>query len=52
VAAGSSDLVFALIFNSVPGGVAGDALCDRIGMLLAQFPQVPSVATLAPLSPA
>lgn len=48
-AAGAAPAVaFSLVFNSVPSLGAGDALCDRIALLLAQFPQVPPIADLAP----
>jgi D-alanyl-D-alanine carboxypeptidase/D-alanyl-D-alanine-endopeptidase (penicillin-binding protein 4) len=42
-------MAFSLILNGVPSLATGDALCDRIGLLLAQFPQAPPLATLAPL---
>ena len=51
-AAGAATVTFSLIFNAVPSTAAGDALCDRIGVLLAQFPQAPPVAQLAPMAPA
>ena len=51
-AAGGATVTFSLIFNSVASTAAGDALCDRIAVLLAQFPQAPPVAQLAPVAPA
>ncbi len=48
-AAGSGGMAFSLITNSAPSTAAGDALGDRVGLLLAQFPQAPPIATLAPV---
>jgi hypothetical protein len=42
-------VAFSLILNGVANLAAGDALCDRIGVLLAQFPEAPPLAALAPL---
>jgi len=47
--AGATTLTFSLISNSVLGDAAGDALGNRVGVLLAQFPQAPPIAQLAPL---
>ncbi|MDQ6614202.1 MAG: D-alanyl-D-alanine carboxypeptidase/D-alanyl-D-alanine-endopeptidase, partial [Actinomycetota bacterium] len=48
-AGSATSLTFSLITNSSPSLAAGDALCDRVGVLLAQFPQAPPVADLGPL---
>ncbi len=44
-----SGVAFSLIGNSVASNAAGDALGNRVGVLLAQFPQAPPLAELAPL---
>jgi len=44
-----SDLAFSLIDNAAPNDAAGEALGDRVGVLLAQFPQAPPITQLAPL---
>jgi D-alanyl-D-alanine carboxypeptidase/D-alanyl-D-alanine-endopeptidase (penicillin-binding protein 4) len=43
-------VAFSLITNAAPNMATGDALGDRVGVLLAQFPQAPPIATLAPLT--
>lgn len=48
-AAGTTGVAFSLITNSAPSMAAGDALGDRVGGLLAQFPQAPPIATMAPI---
>jgi serine-type D-Ala-D-Ala carboxypeptidase/endopeptidase (penicillin-binding protein 4) len=50
-APGSSDsgLAFALILNGQPSMTAGETLADRIGVILAGYPQAPSADRLAPL---
>jgi serine-type D-Ala-D-Ala carboxypeptidase/endopeptidase (penicillin-binding protein 4) len=42
-------VAFALILNGQPSTAAGEGLADRIGVILAEFPQAPSPDTLAPL---
>jgi serine-type D-Ala-D-Ala carboxypeptidase/endopeptidase (penicillin-binding protein 4) len=44
------DVAFSLIVNSLPGLAAGEALEDKIGVLLSQYPQAPPVAQLGPLA--
>ncbi|MDQ1439938.1 MAG: hypothetical protein QOG97_166 [Acidimicrobiaceae bacterium] len=48
-ASGATGVAFSLISNASPSLSAGDALGDRVGVALAQFPQAPPVADLAPL---
>jgi D-alanyl-D-alanine carboxypeptidase/D-alanyl-D-alanine-endopeptidase (penicillin-binding protein 4) len=48
-ASGATGVAFSLISNSTPSLSAGDALGDRVGVALAQFPQAPPIADLAPL---
>ncbi len=43
-------VAFSLILNGVASLAGGDALCDRIGLLLTQFPQAPPLAVLSPLA--
>jgi D-alanyl-D-alanine carboxypeptidase/D-alanyl-D-alanine-endopeptidase (penicillin-binding protein 4) len=44
----SSGVAFSLIANSVLGDAAGDALGNRVVVLLAQFPEAPPLSQLAP----
>jgi D-alanyl-D-alanine carboxypeptidase/D-alanyl-D-alanine-endopeptidase (penicillin-binding protein 4) len=46
----SADVAFSLIINNVPS-MAGDALADKIGVLLTQYPQAPPAAQFGPLPP-
>jgi D-alanyl-D-alanine carboxypeptidase/D-alanyl-D-alanine-endopeptidase (penicillin-binding protein 4) len=43
-----SGVAFSLISNAAPAASASEPLGDRVGVLLAQFPQVPSLALLGP----
>lgn len=44
-----SGVAFSLITNAAPNDDAGEALGDRVGELLAEFPQAPPISQLAPL---
>jgi hypothetical protein len=44
-------VAFSLIVNNVSSTEVGDALADKIGVLLTQYPQAPPVAQFAPLPP-
>lgn len=48
--AGAGGEAFALICNSVVTEGGGEAIGNRVGVAVAQFPQVPPVATLGPQS--
>jgi D-alanyl-D-alanine carboxypeptidase/D-alanyl-D-alanine-endopeptidase (penicillin-binding protein 4) len=45
----ASGLAFSMIVNSLPSMAIGEALEDRVGAILAQYPEAPSVADLKPL---
>jgi D-alanyl-D-alanine carboxypeptidase/D-alanyl-D-alanine-endopeptidase (penicillin-binding protein 4) len=45
----ATDVAFSFISNAAPSVTAGDALGDQVGVLLAEYPQVPPVAVLEPL---
>ncbi len=42
-------VAFSLLVNGLPNMATGDALSDRVAILLAQFPQAPPVSLLGPL---
>ncbi len=48
-APGATGVAFSLISNATLSLSAGDALGDRVGVALAQFPQAPPIADLSPL---
>ena len=50
-AAGSPPLVFSFLINGIPTRAAGEAMEDRIGVLLAGYPQAPPLDGLGPLPP-
>jgi D-alanyl-D-alanine carboxypeptidase/D-alanyl-D-alanine-endopeptidase (penicillin-binding protein 4) len=50
-AAPASALSFACIFNGNPSQAAAEAIEDRIGVILAGYPQAPPLAQLSPLAP-
>ncbi|MGH9123464.1 MAG: D-alanyl-D-alanine carboxypeptidase/D-alanyl-D-alanine endopeptidase [Acidimicrobiales bacterium] len=47
-ALGAQGVAFSLITNAIPSDSAGEALTDRIGLLLAQFPEMPPLSQLGP----
>ncbi len=47
-ALGGDGVAFSLLSNNVVSVAAGEALGNTVGVLLAQFPQVPPLDQLAP----
>jgi D-alanyl-D-alanine carboxypeptidase/D-alanyl-D-alanine-endopeptidase (penicillin-binding protein 4) len=45
----SSELAFSMIVNSLPSMATGEALEDRVGAILARYPEAPSVTDVKPL---
>jgi D-alanyl-D-alanine carboxypeptidase/D-alanyl-D-alanine-endopeptidase (penicillin-binding protein 4) len=48
-AASGADVTFSFINNAAPDDAIGEALGDRVGVLLAQFPEAPPITELEPL---
>ena len=48
LAAGGEPLVFSLLANDLPRDAVGRALQERVGAVLARYPEAPPPATLAP----
>jgi hypothetical protein len=44
-----SELAFSMIVNSLPSMATGEALEDRVGAILARYPEAPSVTDVKPL---
>ncbi len=44
-----SELAFSMIVNSLPSMASGEALEDRVGAILARYPEAPSVTDVKPL---
>ena len=49
IAGAAPDVAFSLLVNGLPNQGAGDALGDRVAILLSQFPQAPPASALGPL---
>ena len=45
----AGELTFSMIVNSLPSKATGEALEDRVGAILARFPEAPSVTDMKPL---
>jgi D-alanyl-D-alanine carboxypeptidase/D-alanyl-D-alanine-endopeptidase (penicillin-binding protein 4) len=45
----AGDVTFSMIVNSLPSKATGEALEDRVGAILARYPEAPPVADVEPL---